>query len=200
MFTDKIVVSKKSLIVAVSFGFLAVGTSVAIASGDAHHVDSGILLKDFLWRAFNFSLTVAILVYFVSKPLKNALASRREGIEQALKSASETAGAAEAKYAEYDKKLTHAESEIESIRSSIKEEAELEKKRIIAEAHDMAEKIKSEAQKTSDNEVAQARLTLQREAVTMAVSIAEDMLKKVVNKEDQSRLVEEYKLKVGELH
>lgn len=200
MFIDKIVVSKKSLTVAASFGFLAAGASVAIASGDAHHVDSGILLKDFLWRVFNFGLTVGILVYFVSKPLKKALAGRREGIDQALKAASEAAEAAEAKYAEYDAKLTQAESEIESIRSSIKEEAESEKKRILAEAYEMAEKIKLEAQNTSDNEVAKARLTLQREAVTMAVNIAEDVLKKAVNKEDQSRLVEEYKLKVGELH
>lgn len=200
MFADKIVGNKKALIAVASFGLLAAGTSVAIASGDAHHVDSGILLKDFLWRAFNFSVTVGILVYFVSKPLKKALAGRREAIDQSLKTASKAASDAETKYAEYDAKLTQAESEIEAIRTSIKEEAESEKLRIIAEAHQVAEKIKLEAQKTSDNEVAKARLTLQREAVVMAVSIAEDVLKKSVNKEDQSRLVEEYKLKVGELH
>ncbi len=200
MFADKIVGRKKALTAAASFGFLAAGASVAIASGDAHHVDSGVLLKDFMWRVFNFGITAGILVYFVSKPLKNALAGRREGIEAALTASSDAAAAAETKYAEYDAKLTAAESEIETIKGSIKEEAEAEKLRIVAEAREMAEKIKQEAKKTSENEIAKARLELRQEAVTLAVQIAEDVLKKAVTKEDQSRLVEEYKLKVGELH
>lgn len=200
MFADKIVGRKKALTAAASFGFLAAGASVAIASGDAHHVDSGILLKDFLWRVFNFSITAGILIYFVSKPLKNALAGRREGIESALKASSEAASTAETKFAEYDAKLTAAESEIETIKASIKEEAEAEKLRIIAEAREMADKIKLEAKNTADNEIAKARRELQQEAVTMAVKIAEDVLKKAMTKEDQSRLIEEYKLKVGELH
>jgi len=200
MFADKSMGLKKALTAAASFGFLAAGASVAIASGDAHHADSSVLLYDFLWRVFNFSIMVGVLVYFVTKPLKNALAARREGIEAALKASSDAAVAAEAKYSEYDTKLTTAESEIEGIKASIKEEAEAEKVRIITEAREMAEKIKQEAQKTSDNEIAKARLELQQEAVSMAVKIAEDVLKKAVNKEDQSRLVEEYKLKVGELH
>jgi len=191
----------KTLTAAATFGFIVAGATYAVASGDAHHsVEGGVLLKDFLWRLLNFSLTVAILVYFVSKPLKNAMASRREGIEQAIKASEDAAEAAQAKYAEYDNKLIQAESEIETIKGSIKEEAELEKERIVAEAKQMAEKIKLDAQKASDNEIAKARLTLQQEAVTMAVSIAEDVLKKAVTKEDQARLVEEYKLKVGELH
>ncbi|WP_321529992.1 ATP synthase F0 subunit B [uncultured Desulfuromonas sp.] len=181
-------------------GFVLAGAGIALASGDAHHVDSGALLKDFLWRVLDFCVMAAILVYFVAKPLKNALAARREGIEQALKASQEAAESAESKYAEYDSKLTQAESEIAGIQVAIREEAESEKQRIISEAKEMAEKIKAEAQKSADNEVAKARLTLQQEAVTMAVGIAEDILKKAVNKEDQARLVEEYKTKVGELH
>lgn len=200
MFTDKLLKSKRTLTAAASFGLLVAGAGMAFAAGDAHHADSGVLLKDFLYRVFNFSITVGVLVYFVAKPLKNALAGRREGIEQSMKVAAETAEAAEAKYAEYDSKLSKAEAEIAGIQASIKEEAESEKVRIIAEAREMAEKIKKEAQKSADNEVAKARLTLQQEAVSMAVEIAEDILKKAVDKEDQARLVEEYKLKVGELH
>ncbi|MCD6526420.1 MAG: ATP synthase F0 subunit B [Desulfuromonas sp.] len=200
MFADKIVGSKRTLTAAASFGLLVAGAGAAFASGEAHHVESGVLLKDFLYRVFNFSVTVGILVYFVAKPLKNALGGRREGIEQALKISQETADAADTKYAEYDAKLTQAEAEIEDIQTAIKTDAESEKTRLIAEAHEMAKKIKAEAQKSADNEVAKARLTLQQEAVTMAVGIAEDILKKAVTKEDQARLVDEYKKKVGELH
>lgn len=200
MFADKINGANKVLTAVATVGFIVAGATFAIASGEGHHVESGVLLKDFLYRLLNFSLTVAILVYFVSKPLKNALAGRREGIAQALKASEDAASVAEAKYAEYDKKLAQAEDEIVAIKESIKGEAELEKQRIIAEAKEAAEKIKQDAQNASDNEIAKARLTLQQEAATMAVGIAEDLLKKAITKEDQARLVEEYKLKVGELH
>jgi len=200
MFADKIKANKKALTVGLTCGFIIAGATIAMASGEGHHVESGALLKDFLWRVLNFSLTVAILVYFVAKPLKNALAGRREGIAQALKVSEDAANAAEEKYRTYDVKLTQAETEIEDIKAAIKADAEKEKKRIITEATIMAENIKSEAQKASANEIAKARRTLQQDAITMAVAIAEDVLKKAVTKEDQSRLVEEYKLKVGELH
>jgi len=200
MFADKILGNKKALTAAATLVLLGAGASLAFASGEAHHVEDGVLLKDFLYRVLNFGLMVGLLVYFVSKPLKNALKARRDGIEQDLKLSEDAATAAETKYAEYDVKLTQAETEIDAIKVAIKEEAEKEKKRIIAEAHEMAEKIKVDAEKTAANEIAKARLTLQQDAAAMAVKIAEDVLKKAVNKEDQSRLVEEYKLKVGELH
>jgi len=203
MFVDKFL-TKRTLTAATGVALVVATAGIAFASGEgheaAHHVDSGVLLKDFLYRVLNFGITVGILVYFVAKPLKNALAGRREGIEQALQASKDAAEAAEGKYAEYDSKLTQAEAEIAGIQQAIKEEAESEKQRIISEAQVMAEKIKAEAQKSADNEVAKARLTLQQEAVTMAVGIAEDILKKAVTKEDQARLVEEYKTKVGELH
>ncbi len=200
MFADKIKGRNKTLVAAATFGLLIAGAGYAMASGEAHQVDSGVLLKDFLWRVFNFGIMVAILVYFVSKPLKNALAARREGIAQSIKASEDAAQVAKEKYQEYDAKLTQAEAEIESIKVAIKEEAELEKQRIIAEAKQMAEKIKTDAQKASDNEIAKARLALQQDAAAIAVKIAEDVLKKAVTKEDQARLVDEYKLKVGELH
>lgn len=173
---------------------------VAIAAGDAHSADSGVLLKDFLYRVLNFSLLVAGIAYFVAKPLKNALANRREGIEQELKEAREAAEYAEQRFAEYDEKLTRAEEEIGKIKADIKEEAELEKQRIIENAEQMAAKIKEDSGKTADNEIEKARLALRQEAAELAVELAGDLLKKNFNREDQARLVEEYKLKVGELH
>jgi F-type H+-transporting ATPase subunit b len=173
---------------------------IAFAAGDGHAVDSGVLLKDFLYRVLNFGLLVALLVYFVAKPLKNALAGRREGIEQELKDARAAAEHAEQRFAEYDAKLTRAEEEIGQIKADIKQEAELEKQRIIENAEQMAAKIKEDSGKTAENEIDKARLALRQEAAELAVELAGELLKKNFSREDQARLVEEYKLKVGELH
>jgi F-type H+-transporting ATPase subunit b len=193
-------VKKYSIACLVAGSLIGVCAGVAVAAGDAHHADSGVLLKDFLYRVLNFSLLVAGLAYFVAKPLKNALTNRREGIEQELREAREAAEYAEKRFAEYDAKLTRAEEEIGQIKADIKHEAELEKKRIIENAEKMAAKIKEDSGKTAENEIEKARLALRQEAAELAVELAGDLLKKNFNREDQARLVEEYKLKVGELH
>ena len=172
----------------------------AIASGGGGHADSGAIVTDFIWRCFNFAVTVGILVYFVRKPIKNALAGRREGIATALEEAEKARTDAEAKFAEYDEKLNKAESEIEIITAELKREGELERDRIIAQAKESAEKIRNEAEKTAGFEVAKAKAELQAEATRLAVELAEELLKKSFSAKDESRLLDEYMKKVGELH
>jgi F-type H+-transporting ATPase subunit b len=178
---------------------VALSYSTAIAAGD-YPVDSGVLLKDFLYRLLNFSIVVAILVYFLKKPIRNALSGRRDDIEKALAEAKKVKEEAEAKFAEYDKKLAQATQEIENISASIRKEAELEKQKIIDNAREQAAKIEQDAEKAAALEVAKARLILQQEAVQLAVGVAEDLLKKNFTKDDDSRLIDEYMQKVGELH
>ena len=175
-------------------------TGVAFASGDGGHTDSGVLLKDFLYRVLNFGLVVAILVYFLRKPLKKGLAGRSEEIEKALAAAKLAKEDAEAKFAEYDRKLAQATEEIAEISDAIRREGELEKQKIIENAKQMAIKIEQDAEKAAEMEVAKARRELQQEAAQLAVDMAEKMLKKNFTKDDDTRLIDEYMQKVGELH
>lgn len=175
--------------------------AVALAAGgDGHQVDSGVLLKDFLYRTFNFVLMVGLLAYFVAKPLRRGLAGRREGIEKSLQQAETARVDAEAKFAEYDSKLTRAEAEIQGIYQEIRREGELEREKILANAREMVEKVKQEAERTAAREVARARAELRQEAAHLAVELAENLLKQNITAGDQSRLVDEYVRKVGELH
>ena len=173
---------------------------VCASGGGGHEVESGVLLKDFLYRLLNFSIVVAILVYFLRKPLKSALSGRTEEIEKALAEAKKVKEEAEAKFAEYDRKLAAATDEIAEISAAIRREGELEKEKIIASAKEMAIKIEQDAGKAADLEVAKARTELQREAVELAVGVAEELLKKNFTKEDDARLIDEYMQKVGDLH
>ena len=174
--------------------------AVVLAAGGGGHADSGVILKDFLYRCFNFALMVGILVYFVTKPIRKGLKERREGIEKALAEAEAAKQAAEAKHREYTEKLARATEEIKSIAASIRHEGEVERDKIIAAAREMAAKIEREAENKAAGVVANARAELREEAARLAVELAEDLLKKQVSADDQKRLVEEYMLKVGELH
>ncbi len=175
-------------------------TVYASGGGGGHEVASGVLLKDFLYRVFNFAIVVAILVYFLRKPLKSALSGRTEEIEKALAEAKKVKEEAEAKFAEYDQKLATATDEIAEISAAIRREGEAEKQKIIASAKAMAIKIEQDAGNAAELEIAKARTELQREAVNLAVGVAEELLKKNFTKEDDTRLIDEYMQKVGELH
>lgn len=171
----------------------------ALAAGDGH-ADSGTILKDFLYRIFNFALMVGLLFYFVAKPLRNGLRARRENIEKTLAEAQAARDAAEARHREYSEKLAKATEEIAQIRAAIKREGELERDRILASAREMASKIEKEAESKAVSVVTKARSELREEAARLAVSLAEELLKKQVSATDQQRLVDEYMQKMGELH
>lgn len=172
----------------------------AFAAGGGGHADSGAILKDFIYRCFNFALMVGLLGYFVTKPIRKGLKSRTEEIEKTLADAQEAKEAAEAKHREYSEKLAQATKEIENIAATIRREGELERDKIIAAAKDMATKIEQEAENKAAGVVASARAELREEASSLAVELAEELLKKQVSADDQKRLVDEYMQKVGEIH
>lgn len=170
------------------------------AGGSEHAVDSGVILKDFIWRCINFAVMVGLLGYFISKPIRNGLQSRRAEIEKTLADAAAARDAAEAKARDYQEKLTKAAAEIESIYAAIRREGELERDKILASAREMAVKIEQEADAKAAGAVARARAELQAEASRLAVSLAGELLAKNVTAADQKRLIDEYMQKVGELH
>ena len=174
--------------------------AVVLASGGGGHADSGVILKDFAYRCFNFALLVGLVAYFVTKPIRKGLKGRTEEIEKTLADAQAAKEAAEAKHLEYSEKLAKATEEIASITDSIRREGELERDKIIAAAKELAINVEREAENKAAGVVTKARTELREEAASLAVELAEDMLKKQVSADDQERLVEEYMQKVGELH
>lgn len=184
-----------ALLVGVALPVLA----VAAGGGDAH-ADSGVILKDFIWRCVNFAVMVGLLGYFVTKPIRNALQNRRAEIEKTLAEAAAAREAAEAKARDYEQKLTRAAAEIEEIYAAIRREGELERDKILASAREMAAKIEQEADAKAASAVARARSELRAEAARLAVELAEGLLARSVTEADQKRLIDEYMQKVGELH
>lgn len=191
---------KKAFVTVAVLALTGIAVTALAASGEGASPNSAALLKDFLYRCLNFAVLFGLLAYFAAKPLRQGLSGRREGVEKALREAESARLEAEAKFAEYDKKLNQASAEIDDIYAAIKREGESEREKILASARESAEKIKLEAEKSAAFEVTKARAELRREAAKMAIEIAEELLAKNFTKADHTRLVEEYMLKVGELH
>ena len=191
---------KSVLCMSVILLILLMAPAVVFAATGDGHADSGVILKDFLYRCFNFILMVGLLAYFVTKPIRKGLKTRRDEIEKTLADARTAKEAAEAKHREYSEKLAKATEEIATLTEAIRRDGELEREKILAAAKQLAVKIEKEADNKAFSVVAKARIELREEAARLAVELAEDMLKKQVSADDQKRLVDEYMQKVGELH
>lgn len=179
---------------------IAAATAALAAGGGDHHVDSAALMKDFGWRTVNFIVLVGILVWAIKKAnLKGSLTERQSQIEKNLREAREAREAAEAKLKEYSEKLEKANQEVDGLRDAMMQEAEAEKRRIIAEAQAAAAKVAAQAVQAADQEVLKARAELRAEAARLAVELAAGKLAGAVQQSDHDRMVQDYLGKVGQL-
>ena len=140
----------------------------------------------------NFAVLAAVLGFFGGKAINKALLARHQQLKADLASASEARSSAERRVAEQDKRLTSLETEIEAIRTGIKQEAEDEKRRLIATAEERARRIGEETKFLLDQQVKEAEVTLRREVAEAAVKIAEQIVIKSLDGRDQQRLLDTF--------
>ena len=183
----------------VAHGAAEAAHGAAGAHGGAHGSVTPEKLKDLLWRAMNFAGLVFILVKFLSKPLANALRSRREGIQEQFEELEARRAEAEQFYKDYEAKLSGIEDEVKKIIDGAIAQAEVEKQRIIADAHRAAGDIKRQAEMAVQHELAAAKHRLQADIAEQAATMAETLIHKNLQPADQDRLVAEYLDRVGGL-
>lgn len=169
------------------------------AHGGAHASITHEKMMDLLWRALNFLGLVIILVKFTSKPIANALKSRRLAIKEQFEDLEAKKSEAEQMYKEYEGKLAGIDDEVTRIIEGAVAQAEAEKQRIIADAQRAAGDIKRQAEMAVQHELAVANQRLRAEIAEQAATMAEDLIRKNLQPADQDKLVAEYLDKVGGL-
>lgn len=154
-------------------------------------------LKDLGWRAMNFAALVIILVKFLKKPIVDGLRGRRQSIREEFDDLESQRSSAEAEYQQYASRLSGLDDELKKMVETAIAQGELEKERIITEANEAAEQIKRQAEMAVANAVAEAKVNLKLEVAEQASSMAEEIIKRNLQPEDQTALVEGYLAKVG---
>jgi F-type H+-transporting ATPase subunit b len=154
----------------------------------APKLDTGKLALQFV----NFALLAGILGWFGGKAINKALLARHQQLKADLVAASEARASAERRVAHQEKRLASLETEIEAIRTGIKQEAEDEKQRLIATAEERAKRIGEETKFLLDQQVKEAEITLRREVAEAAVKIAEQLVTKSFDGRDQQRLLDSF--------
>jgi F-type H+-transporting ATPase subunit b len=149
------------------------------------------------WRVVNTIALLAVLVYFLKKPLVTFFAERKEQIRKDLAEAKEQRERAEHLIAEYQPKIAGMEKELEKLRADLAKAAEGDSERLVVNAERMAAAMVESAKLTAEQEVRKAKQALKDESAMLAVELAESLIRESINDDDRKRLVEEYFVKVG---
>lgn len=175
--------------------FLATAQAWASAAAEAeHHAPS---ITDVGWPLANFIIYAFVIIKFAVPLARNFLKTRHEEVLAAITQATARKQAAESLVREYKAKLAGLAKESQAIHTSLREEGEREKSKLISEAHTMAAKIKEDANFLADQEVKIARQKMREEMANQAATTAQELVRRNISGADQSRLVAEFIQTIG---
>jgi F-type H+-transporting ATPase subunit b len=146
---------------------------------------------------FNFAVLLLILRKLFGKSLSDYLQTRHTSIKSALEEGKRLREEARQKLAEYTEKIANVDAEISALVAAIRQSAEEEKARILAQAEAQAAALERDAKERIAAEIERSRATLEREVVDAAIAAAETILRSNARDDDQRRLAETFIASLG---
>ena len=158
--------------------------SSAVASGgDASHMDNS-----FYAALINFAILATLLFILLRKSMGTFFRKRSTDTKIALDKAKDFYSSAYRKYEEIEAKLKNADVEGKKLLDSIRQEAEMEKQRIIRQARETAHNIKFDAERIIDQEVQKAKASLKSETAQLAAQLATKEIESKITADDHNSI------------
>ncbi|MCU1266036.1 MAG: synthase subunit [Acidobacteria bacterium] len=143
-----------------------------------------------VWKFFNLFIFVAVMVYLLKRPLSDAFRNRREAIRAELLKARTERDAALARLAEVQVRLDRLDSEVAGIKEHSVSEAQAERERILRDTEQEILKLQEQSQREILSAGKVARHELRLFAAQQSVKVAEEVIRREIRPEDDSRLME----------
>jgi F-type H+-transporting ATPase subunit b len=159
----------------------------------------GINLGYLISQIINFVLLLVILRVFLYKPIVNMLDKRREKIRTDLEEAENARSQAEAARQEYEKQLEEAREERRSILAQAREQADKMREEILDKARGEAQGLVAKTEEEMEALRRQALAGAQDEIVELAMAAAGRVVGESLDAKAHRRLIQEFIAEVGEL-
>ena len=145
----------------------------------------------FVAQLLNATILFGGLFWLGRKGLKDGLKKRRHQIMQGMEDAARMRKEAQGQLAMYQEKLAHIEAEVERLRKEMRDAAEVERTKILAEAKQRRARMEREAKLLIEHELKAARDELLKATVSSAIESAGKLLSQQVTADDHRRLEQE---------
>jgi F-type H+-transporting ATPase subunit b len=159
--------------------------------GGPHHGPKFLGLPAWIWKLANMIAFLAFLGWLIGGPVKGALASRHQHIQQEAQEARGRRVKADQMAADIEARLRQLEDEVRTLGERAVAEGERQKQELIAAAEAEAQKILQNARTEVDNRVRSARKELTEYAGQLASERAEQILRDKITDADQKKLFAE---------
>jgi F-type H+-transporting ATPase subunit b len=136
----------------------------------------------------NTALLFYLLGRFGAPAVRSGLEARRERLAGAIDAAARMKEEAAAQLARYETRLAEMSSEMERIKREMREQAEADRARILAEAKDRRVALEQETRRLLEQELAEAREHALRIAVGRAMALAATRIEQGLSEADHERL------------
>jgi len=175
-------------IIALSVFLIYMNTYLFAAESDG----GGSPLMDFIWKVVNVVVLGAIIYKFAKKPVGNALRNSAESSKKLIIDAREAEEKLVAELDEMRGKIAGLEKETEQMLKNAKQDAQIEKERIIEEGRHEIKRMKKQASFALEQERRKAEADLRHWVAEESVALAEKDLKKKMNQNQQNKLATKY--------
>jgi F-type H+-transporting ATPase subunit b len=159
----------------------------------------GINLGYLISQIINFVLLLVLLRIFLYRPIVNMLDRRREKIRTDLDEADKARSQAEAAKQEYEKQLEQAREERRSIVAQANEQAERMREEILEKARAEAQQLVAKIEEETEALRRQALVGAQDEIVDLALAAAGKVVGESLDEKAHRRLIQEFIAEVGDL-
>ncbi|MFN0120795.1 MAG: hypothetical protein ACKV2V_09865 [Blastocatellia bacterium] len=148
-----------------------------------------LLLNPAIPKAVNLVIFFGILYYLLRKPAREFYQERFNEIRASLQKAAREKEQATARMAELDQRLNRLDTELAGIRQQSQQEAAAERERVAVQAREEADKIRQTATREINSAKNAALLELRQFTAARSVEMAEQIIRREMSAEDDSRLV-----------
>jgi F-type H+-transporting ATPase subunit b len=162
-----------------------------LAQEAQEHAPTFLGLPLWLWQLANLVAFLAVLLYFVARPLAAMFRNRQLAVEERLREAKALRAEAERLGAEVHERMARLDDEIAEIRARGVAEGEAERAALTEKADREVERVRREAEQEIGRHLAAAKLELRRTAADLTAGAAREMLSAQITEEDRRRLLEE---------
>ena len=153
--------------------------------------------KSLIVQGINFLLLLLVLNYLLYKPLVGKMQERTSAIQKSLEEAQAARADAARQQDENAARLRTAYQEANAIREQALKEAADEQRKLVEGAQAEARRLVETARAQTEADIRRAREELRREVATLAVAVAEKLVRKSLRDEDHRRIVDEAIAKIG---
>lgn len=144
-----------------------------------------------IWQIANLVAFLAVLVYFVARPLAQAFRARQQAVEDRIVAGRRQREEAARLEREIHERMAQLDRDLAEVRARGLAEGEEARASLVRRADEEADRVRREAEEEIARRLAFAKEELRRAAADLTASGAIERLSVEINEEDRRRLLEE---------